>query len=192
MVGESKVNVINEILKMLKKTIEVIAVILFLFFEKLAWEKLAVPFKVWISKLKISEKFGTWLKQRNVFTKFWFFILPLFVAEVMGIVSGSLIVSGSVLIGLGIYVLKIPVAGLTFWIFGLVKEDLLKLDWFETLYNLTIRFLNFIKSTEIYKRVTIRIRWVKIKFKSISKGGGFMDELKNVYNNISKIFKEDR
>jgi len=183
----------NEILKMLKNTIKVIAVILFLFFEKLIWEKLAVPFRNWFSTLKVSVKFGAWLGERSTFTKFWFFILPFIVAEAMGIISGSMIVGGYVLIGLGIYILKIPVAGLTFWIFGLVKEDLLKLDWFETLYLLVIRFLNFIKSTEIYQSVIVRIRWVKIRMKRFSKdGNGFMNEMENTYAHIAAIFKEDK
>lgn len=98
------------------------------------------------------------------------FIIPLIIAELMGLYSGMLFVSGMVAPAVILYAVKIPVAGITFWIFSFIKEKLLTIDWFKVLYNLLMRFLDWIKSTAIYKRVKDKIANIKHSIKNLMPG----------------------
>jgi len=180
----------EKFLRLLKTTMEVILVIVFIFFEELIWKKLALPVKNYISKLKILDATKEKIIEQSAYTTLAIFLIPLAIAEGMGIYSGLLFVSGSIITGAFIYALKIPVAGITFWIFSFTKEKLLTIDWFETLYGLLIRFLDFVKSTEIYKNVKIKIEDVKASLKRMKPGNdGFSKEINHIYLGLKNIFK---
>jgi len=176
--------------RLLKITMEVILVIVFIFFEELIWKKLALPVKNYISKLKILESTKETIMEQSAYTTLAIFLVPLAIAEGMGIYSGLLFVSGSILTGAFIYALKIPVAGITFWIFSFTKEKLLTIDWFETLFGLLMRFINFIKDTQIYKDVKLKIEEVKASLNRMKPGNdGFSKEINHVYAGLKNIFK---
>ena len=118
-----------------------------IFFEELIWKKLAVPVKDYLVSLEILQGLQVKIESQSVYSTLGIFLVPLAIAEVMGLYSGALIVSGSLLVGIIIYIIKIPVAGLTFWIFSFSKDKLLTIDWFNTLYELMIRLFDWIKST---------------------------------------------
>jgi hypothetical protein len=69
--------------------------------------------------------------------------------ETVGIVAGGLIVSGKLLIGIGLYLAKIPIAVFTFWMFKVVKLQLMTFDWFRASYDMLERILDFIKNSYI-------------------------------------------
>ena len=179
----------EKFLKLLKITMEIILVILFIFFEELIWKKLAVPLKDYISNLEIAKITKAKIEIQSINMTLLIFLLPLGVAEVMGIYSGMLIVSGSVIFGVFMYILKIPVAAITFWIFSFTKEKLLTIDWFKTIYDLLIRFLNFIKNTGVYKRVKTKIASIKEHVKRLNpKSGEFSEEMNYIYTSLTKLF----
>ena len=180
----------EKFLRLLKTTLEVILVIVFIFFEELIWKKLALPVKNYISGLKILESTKEKIMIQSAYMTLLIFLIPLAIAEAMGIYSGILFVSGSIIGGAFLYALKIPIAGLTFWIFSFTKEKLLTIDWFETLYELLMRFLNFIKETDIYKSVKLKIVDIKARIKHSMPGqGGFSEEINHVYSGLKHIFK---
>jgi len=183
----------NKILHLLKITSEVLLVIGFIFFEELVWKKLALPVKNWLASLKVLEKVQENIMKLDVYPTLAVFLVPLAIAEFMGIKSGALIITGELFWGVVVYALKIPVAGLTFWVFSFSREKLLSIDWFNTLYELLMRFLDWVKSLKIYKSVKVKIRWAKIKVKKLSpKNGGLSTEMKKVYEAMAHVFKEDR
>jgi len=178
----------NKALNMLKITFEVVLVIAFIFFEELVWKKLALPVKNWLVSLEILQGVQAKIMLQSTYMILLIFLVPLAIAEVMGIYSGMLIVSGSLIMGVLLYIIKIPVAGLTFWIFSFSKDRLLTIDWFETLYDLMVRLFDWIKSTNIYRRVRYSIYRVKKYFKNL-KGNGFREDIDHVYKGLVQIFK---
>jgi len=181
----------NKFLNYLKIALEIVLVILFIFFEELVWKKLALPVKEYIASLKILDGLQVKISKQTPYTTLAIFLIPLGIAEIMGIYSGMLFISGSVIAGAFLYALKIPIAGITFWIFSFTKEKLLTIDWFETLFSLLMRFIDFIKDTEIYKSVKIKIANYKLYLKSLLSGDGSLKEhINKVYEKIKDTFKE--
>jgi len=179
----------EKFLKLLKITMEIVLVILFIFFEELIWKKLAIPLKDYISNLEIAKTTKAKIETQSINMTLLIFLLPLGVAELMGIYSGMLIVSGSIIFGVFIYLLKVPVAAITFWIFSFTKEKLLKIDWFKTIYDLLMRFLNFIKNTGVYKRVKTKIASIKKHVKRLNpKSGEFSEEINYIYTSLTNLF----
>ena len=140
------------------------------------------------ANLNIFQTMQAKIEPMGVYTTLAIFLIPLAIAEIMGLYSGALILTGSVITGIIIYIIKIPVAGLTFWVFSFSKDKLLTLDWFETLFNLLIRFFDFIKATKIYRRVRYQIYKTKKYFRSL-KGGTFKEDVNRVYTGLKDIFK---
>ena len=180
--------------RLLKITAEVILILGFIFFEEIMWKLIALPIKNWIVKREILQSTKEKIMEQSPYATLAIFTIPLFIAEGMGFYSGYLFVSGSVMTGLFVYALKAPIAGITFWIFSFSKEKLLTIDWFETLFDLLMRFINFIKDTQIYKDVKLKIVNMKDSLKkSIKKmmpgGGGLSKEVAHVYSGLKNIFK---
>ena len=181
----------NKILNYLKIALEIMLVILFIFFEELIWKKLALPVKNYIASLKILDGLQVKISEQTPYTTLAIFLIPLGVAEIMGIYSGMLFISGSLISGAFLYALKVPIAGITFWIFSFTKEKLLTIDWFETLFSLLMRFIDFIKNTEIYKSVKIKIEDYKMYLKSLFSGNGSLKEhINKVYTKMKDTFRE--
>ena len=181
----------NKVLNVLKITLEVFLVLVFIFFEEIIWEGIALPIKNLLASLKILESVQAKIEAFDVYPTLAIFLVPLAVAEYMGIKSGVLILQGYLISGVILYALKVPVAGLTFWVFSFSKDKLLSIDWFETLYGLLMRLLDWIKATRIYRRVRVSIRNVKRYIKGFG-SGNFKGQMKVTYDRIKTIFKEDR
>lgn len=197
----------NTILKYLKTTLEILFIILFILFEQIIWERIALPIGRFIASLKILDSFKALILRQTRYTILAIFLIPLFIAEWMGIRSGVLLVSGNILSAIFLYIAKIPVASITFWIFSFTKDHLLSFDWFKTLFELLIRFINFIKNTAQYKSVIARVNkvkeiikakyvefkvWFKVWFKEVyPTDDEFKEHIKNIYVNIKKSFDSD-
>ena len=177
---------------MLKVTAEVLLVIAFLFFEKLIWEIIVVPIKDFMVDLKVFQKLQVVIEKQNTYATLVIFLVPLAIAEIMGLQSGVMMMTGSMIAGIILYIIKIPVAGLTFWIFSFSKDKLLTIDWFKTLYDLMIRFLDWIKATDIYKSVQVKLTWTKDFIKDLMpENGALVAEFKKIYSNIKDVFAHD-
>ena len=183
----------NKFLNFLKITAEIILIILFILFEELIWKIFALPVKNWIIKRKILESVKVKIEKQGTYETLVIFLVPLIIAELMGLYSAQLFISGSILMGIVIYTVKIPVAGITFWIFSFTKEKLLTIDWFKTLYDLLIRFLDWIKSTAIYKRVKDKILAIKQSIKNLMPGSGHMtEEINHIYVVLKSLFNRKK
>jgi len=181
----------NSILNTIKVVFELLLVIGFIVFEEIIWKKLVYPIKEWFASLKVFIKLQAWIEKQDTISTLVYFMLPFIAAELLSIYSGTLIVTGHIMVGLALYIAKIPVAGVAFWIFSFSKDKLLSLDWFNTLYLLVIRGFDWIKSTAIYKRVKANIAKIKEYINNLKgEGDGIGSRFSKIYIDLKKLFEE--
>jgi len=181
-------NTFKVIGKILKDLIAFLLISIFIILEEVVWDKFVYPVKKLIQKL-ISEKFVIWLKERTKYQALVLFLIPFIVAETMGFSVPFIMGMGFVLLGIIIYIVKIFIASISFWVFNHTKEKLLTISWFNYLYSLTIAFFNYIKNTKTYKRFKALIADLKEQFKIDKKG--FLSYLKSKYKNYKEEIKKE-
>jgi hypothetical protein len=118
--------------------------------------------------------------------------------EALGLYAGYLFVSGSVLIGLSIYLMKIPIAAFTFWMFRVTEDKLMRFGWFKWIYEKVMLFIDWLKSLEIYRSTMQKLKVTKekikqffreVKKKYFSKESTFVAKMKKLYTSIKQILK---
>ena len=184
-------NITMNVLQMLKITFEVILVIGFIFFEELIWKTLALPIKNYLSTLNIFGKLQAKIEAQSVYTILGLFVSLFVVVELMGLWATGLFLTGSVIAGVIVYALKIPLAGFTFWMFSFTKEKLLTIEWFAAVYKLITQLFDWVKSTRIYRRVRVQIYSTKKYFKNVSTGS-FKNDIKEIYIKLKDLFKKNQ
>lgn len=159
--------------KTFKIAFEFLIVLLFLIFEELIWEGIAKPIYSYINSFRVLQKLQNILIKQNRYIILITFLSPLAVVEFAGFYSGILFLQGKFLLGLILYLSKIPLSAFTFWIFKVTKEKLLKFNWFFYSYNKILSFLEWIKSRKTYQKILLKLDKVKEKIKSIKSSGNF-------------------
>jgi len=179
--------------------LQLLLVILYVIFEELIWEGIAKPIYEFIHSLKMLQKVERKLQSVNASVILVIFLLLLIVVEAFGIYAGMLFVSGQVLLGLTLYIAKIPIAAFTFWLFRVTEDKLMEFNWFKWLYERIMKGIAWLKSLEIYikgmKRLVIIKGNVKVTVKSfkeryLSKESPFIAKLKYLYRTIKASLKK--
>jgi membrane-bound ClpP family serine protease len=179
--------------------LQLLLVIVYIIFEELIWEGVAKPIYEAIHSLQILQKIEKKLQTVNASVILFIFVLLLSLVEVFGIYAGILFVSGQVMLGLGLYIAKIPIAAFTFWLFRITEDKLMQFAWFKWLYDKLISGIVWLKSREIYAETMSKLKVIKeaikrfikaFKEKYFSKEGGFTDKLKALYQNIKASLKK--
>ena len=175
--------------------LQLLLVILYVIFEELIWEGIAKPIYEFIHSLKMLQKVERKLQNVNASVILVIFLLLLIVVEAFGIYAGMLFVSGQVLLGLSLYIAKIPIAAFTFWLFRVTEDKLMEFNWFKWLYERIMRGISWLKSLEIYiegmKRLVIIKATVKrFKERYLSKESPFITKLKYLYRTIKASLKK--
>ena len=175
--------------------LQLILVIIYIIFEELIWEGIAKPIYTVVHSLKILQKVEVKLHEVSGVVILIFFVVLLGMVEALGIYAGILFVSGQVLLGLLLYISKIPIAAFTFWVFRVTEDKLMQFGWFKWLYDLMIKGIDWLKSREIYQKTMERLAEVKesikksikvIKEKYFSKESPFVMKLKNLYATVKE------
>jgi len=191
------VNFLQKIAQRLLLVVQFILVFLFILFEEIIWEGIAKPIYQKIQSLEILQKFEAKIVHSNRYVVLTAFLVLLLGVETAGLLAGVFFVQGYVLLGLVLYIAKIPIAAFTFWLFKASKIKLLSFDWFSWSYDKLMAGLAWLKSLYIYKKsmvymselkIVIKDRWKKVKVKYFSKDSRFTEELKSFYSYI-KNFK---
>jgi hypothetical protein len=201
------VNFLQKIAQRLLLVLQFILVFLFILFEEIIWEGIAKPIYNKIESLHITQKLEKKLSNSNRYMLLTIFTVMILGVEIAGLLAGVLFVQGQVLLGLVLYIAKIPIAAFTFWLFKVSKEKLLSFSWFKWSYDKLMAGLDWLKALDIYKstvgmmlkvKENIKKNWKKIKERYFSKESSFTEELKSFYeymknfkNNIKKR-KEDK
>ncbi len=179
----------------LTSLLQLILVIIYIIFEELIWEGIARPIYVFVHSLKILQKVEVKLHSVNASVILVIFVLLLAVVEALGIYAGILFVSGQALLGMSLYVSKIPIAAFTFWIFRITEDKLMQFGWFKWIYDWIMKGIDWLKSRDIYIQTMERLATVKasikktlkaFKEKYFSKESSFITKIKHLY----KIVKE--
>ena len=190
---------LNKIWGRILLVFQFVLVFLFILFEEIIWEGIAKPIYDKFESLHIVQKVEMKIKQTNNYVVLAVFTILLLAVEGAGVLAGLFFVQGHILLGLILYITKIPIAAFVFWLFKISKEKLLSFAWFKWSYEKLIAGINWLKEREIYKemmaymaktKAQIKSLWRTIKAKYFSKKGSFMEELKSFYHYI-KNFKNN-
>ncbi|SFV56884.1 Bll5565 protein [hydrothermal vent metagenome] len=188
---------LEKIVQRLLIAIQFVLVFLFILFEEIVWEGLAKPIYDKIASLRILIRLEKIITLSNRYIVLLFFTTLLLGVEGAGLLAGLFFVQGKVLLGTALYIVKIPIAGFTFWLFKVAKPKLLSFDWFALAYNKLMNGIDWLKDTTIYKKSMsamldmkskIKLIFKNIKERYFFKDSRFVEELKSFYSYI-KNFK---
>jgi len=183
----------------LTSLLQLILVIIYIIFEELIWEGIAKPIYEFVHSLKILQKVEVKLHSVNASVILVIFVLLLGVVEALGIYAGILFVSGQVVLGMTLYISKIPIAAFTFWVFRITEDKLMQFGWFKWIYDWIMKGIDWLKSREIYIETMERLAAVKasvkkslkaLKEKYFSKGSPFITKIKHLYKAVKESLKK--
>jgi hypothetical protein len=179
--------------------IQFLLVFVYLIFDELIWDRLIVPINRYISSLKLLHSLEQKLLITNRYAIVVLFVGLFVVVELVGIVAAGIALSGNVVIGIILYLSKIPIAAFTFWMFGVVKAQLMTFGWFKLSYEKLISAIWWIKSTNAYKIIMLKLHTLKSKIKLIfslikeqlpQSKGGFITRTVLMYTIIKKTINK--
>jgi len=170
---------------------------LFILFEEIIWEEIALPIYQRVQSLRILQRLQAQIESFHRYAVLILFSILLFAVEAAGLLAGVLFVQGKIFLGLLLYISKIPIAAFTFWLFRVTKEKLLSFEWFAWAYHKLMDGIEWLKAREIYQKSMDRLKLTKEKIKTVfkpikekyfSKDSQFVADLKHFYRHI-KNFK---
>jgi hypothetical protein len=175
--------------------LQLLIVITYIIFEELIWEGIAKPIYKAIHALKILQKMEVKLETLNPSVILLIFVVLFVIVEAAGIYAGMLFVSGQVFIGLVLYLSKIPIAAFTFWLFRVTEDKLMQFGWFKWLYDLIMKAIDWIKSSEIHQKtikylVQIKTHIKVLKEKYFANKSPFMEKMKRLYMTLKESLRK--
>ncbi len=179
--------------------LQLLLVIVFIVFEEVIWEGISKPIYEFVHSLKILKRVEILLQRVNAYVILVLFVLMLGSVELLGVYAGLLFVSGKVWHGLLLYVMKIPIAAFTFWVFRVTEEKLMRFGWFKWIYGKIMAFIDWLKSLAIYQSAMQRLKAVKeqlkvwiraVKIRYFSGESAFLIRLKRLYRHIKHLFRK--
>jgi len=179
----------------LTSLLQLILVIIYIIFEELIWEGIAKPIYEFVHSLKILQKVEVKLHSVNASVILVIFVLLLSIVEALGIYAGILFVSGQIVLGMSLYLSKIPIAAFTFWIFRITEDKLMQFGWFKWIYDWIMKGIDWLKSREIYIQTMERLATVKanikkslkaLKAKYFAKESPFIIKIKHLYKTVKE------
>jgi len=179
---------------------QLILVILFILFEEIVWEGIAKPVYRWVHALKVLQKVEIWLQRVPAEVILALFVLMLVSVEMMGLYAGIQFVSGNIALGLTVYMMKIPIAAFTFWMFRATESKLMRFGWFRWIYGKIMQVIEKLKSLEAYRRTIRRLYMAKVEIKAwfqslkaayFYRESPFVKRMKRLYRGMKHILKRD-
>jgi len=175
--------------------LQLLLVLIFIIFEELIWEGIAKPIYQRIHALRILQKVEAKLRSVNPVVILLLFVILLAMVEAFGIYAGLLFVSGHFLLGLGLYLSKIPIAAFTFWLFRVTEDKLMRFGWFKWLYEKIMAAIDWLKSLAIYQETMAKLKALKVEIKALvrrfkeryfKEESPFVKRLKRHYKNLKE------
>ena len=191
----------NKIFGRVLLILQFILVFLFILFEEIIWEGIAKPIYNKIESLHITQKLEVKIQNTNRYVVLAIFSILLLAVEVAGLLAGVFFVQGHMLLGLVLYIAKIPIAAFVFWLFKAGKEKLLSFAWFNWCYEKLMAGIDWLKERKSYQEMmeymakvkeTIKEKWTIIKEKYFAKESSFMKELKAFYTYMKNFKKNSK
>ena len=179
--------------------LQLLIVMVYIIFEELIWEGIAKPIYQAIHGLRILQKIEIKLENVSPSIILFIFVMLFAIEEAAGIYAGILFVSGQVVIGLVLYISKIPIAAFTFWLFRVTEEKLMQFGWFKWMYDQIMKAINWLKSCEMYQKTMQRVVQMKERMKAVvkafkakyfSKQSPFVEKVKQLYRSIKASLRK--
>ena len=179
--------------------LQLLIVMVYIIFEELIWEGIAKPIYKAIHGLRILQKIEIKLESVSPSIILFIFVMLFAIVEAAGIYAGILFVSGQVVIGLVLYISKIPIAAFTFWLFRVTEEKLMQFGWFKWMYDQIMKAINWLKSCEMYQKTMQRVVQMKERMKAVvkafkakyfSKRSPFVEKVKQLYRSIKASLRK--
>ncbi len=179
--------------------LQLILVLIYIVFEELIWEGIARPIYVFIHSLKILHKVEETLHAVNAYVILVLFVVLLGLVEALGIYAGILFISGQALLGMSLYITKIPIAAFTFWMFRITEDKLMQFGWFKWIYDWIMKGIDWLRSLEIYQSTMQHIKVTKanvkqtikrVKEKYFIKESPFVTRIKHLYQTIKDSLRK--
>ena len=175
--------------------LQLLLVITYIIFEELVWEGIAKPIYETIHALKILQKVEAKLENVNPSVILFIFVVLLTIVEAFGIYAGMLFVSGQMVLGLVLYISKIPLAAFTFWLFRVTEDKLMHFGLFKWLYDLIMKAIDWIKSSEIHQKTMKRLMQIKIRIeafkeKYFANKSPFIEKIKQMYKTLKASLRK--
>ncbi len=148
--------------------------------EEIVWNNFAKPIYRYIKYLRIFEAFDRFLSKQNRYVVLIFFILPFVIGEVFGILSPVVLVAGFPIFAIVLYILKLLIASLAFWVFNNHKDTLLSFNIINYLYQKIMALVDIIKNSYIYQNMVEKLHLIKDFLKK-----RFIE----IKNYLTKLFK---
>lgn len=187
----------NNTKKFVAKTVESILVIGYILFEELVWNIIAQPIYQYCKSLIVLEPLKKKFLLMNRYLLVTVFIFILMIAEALGLLAGFFFIEGFFLSGVLVYLLKIPIAAFTFWLFDLTKTQLMTFSWLKTVYEWIMSLVNQLINSAIHVYIKNRIMTVRLNIQQFIRQyfgeAGFIASVKSHYNAfkpyVARLFK---
>jgi hypothetical protein len=175
--------------------LQLLLVITYIIFEELIWEGIAKPIYEAIHSLKILQKIELKLETVNPSAILFIFVVLLSIVEAFGIYAGMLFVSGQMILGLVLYISKIPIAAFTFWLFRVTEEKLMQFGWFKWTYDWIMKAIDWIKSSEIHQKTIEYLVQMKMYIKALKEKyfagkSPFIEKMKQLYKRLKELLRK--
>lgn len=178
--------------------LQLLLVITFILFEEIIWEGIAKPIYTYVHTLKILQRIEVKVHDANPSLILSIFVVLLATVEAFGLYAGVLFVSGQVVLGMVLYVAKIPVAAFTFWFFSVTEDKLMQFGWFKWTYEKIMNAIDWLKSREVYIETMKKLKSLKelikqwfseLKANYFAKQSPFVVRLKKLYQTIKALLR---
>ncbi len=180
------------------KTLESILVIGYILFEELFWNIFAQPIYHYFKSLIVLEPLKKTFLQMDRYVLLGVFVTILLLAESMGLLAGYFFIEGYLFSGVIVYLLKIPVAAFTFWLFDITKAQLMTFHWLKVAYEWIMRMVDIMLGSTIHLYIKARILAIRLEIRQLIHRyfgeAGFLASIKAHYQvfkpYIAMIFKK--
>ena len=183
---------ITNAFKKIFKYIKIVAVLGFVLIEEIVWDNIGLPAYNAVQSLKIMDRFETWIADiEHRYTLLGIFITPFIAMEVASLLSVKAFATGAIIVGIGLYTIKIILTVPVVIIFKSGKSTLVTFWVVRYSYGVILNF----KRSKTFRRVMKYIDKVKDEFQTfkanyLNGDGSFKDEIKKIYANLKKIKSE--
>lgn len=169
-------------------------VITYILFEELIWERVAKPVYETIHALKLLQRLESKLAHVSPSFILIIFVVLFVIVEAFGIYAGVVFVSGQVLLGVILYMAKIPVAAFTFWLFRVTEDKLMQFGWFKWGYEGIMRAIDWLHSCEMYKKTVAYVVQAKMDIRRwketyLAGRSPFIEKIKHLYRRVKERLK---
>lgn len=182
----------NKIINTTTHYLFVLLVLGYIFYEELVWERIAQPIARYVQSLKLLQKLEILLQKVNGGVILIVFVLLFIIVELQGFYAGILLLQGKVLLWALIYAGKIPIAAFTFWLFRVTKPKLMAFAWFEKAYNTVMGWIDWLKTTDVYKNIKAKAGEIKayVKKNYMQEGDSTKNKFKRIHTRLKTRLKD--